>query len=151
VRRILTSQKTFANHLDDFEALQTAAPPAPAPAADVEMADAEGPSRILTPYTPADAVAPHPGDADPLLASRVPPLPSDAELAALMAHPPLAYSQARAAWGDDGAGGSRYPVRVFCEVCGYWGRVGCLKCGARVCALECLNLHQEGCVTRYGL
>jgi zinc finger HIT domain-containing protein 1 len=89
--------------------------------------------------------APHSADGDHLLATRLPPIPSDAELAALMAVPPLAYGKARAGWSD------RYPTRMFCAVCGYWGRVGCLKCGARVCALDCLNVHREECVTRYGL
>lgn len=81
--------------------------------------------------------------------SRVPPFPSDDELRALMTAPPLGYLDARAAW--DEAGHGRYPVRVFCAVCGYWGRVKCLKCGTRVCALDCLEAHREECVTRYGL
>ena len=114
-----------------------------------ESEAADTPSKILTPYEAPNPMPPHPRDGDPLLASRVPPLPSDAELAALMAHPPLSYARARATWGEEDK--SRYPVRVFCEVCGYWGRVGCLKCGARVCALDCLNLHRQECVTRYGL
>jgi zinc finger HIT domain-containing protein 1 len=80
--------------------------------------------------------------------SYVPPFPSDDELRALMTAPPLSYLEARAAWGEDER---RYPVRVFCAVCGYWGRVKCMKCGTRVCALECLETHREECVTRYGL
>ena len=92
--------------------------------------------------------APHPGDDDVLLASRVPPFPTDDELRALMTAPPLSYLEARAGWGDEEA---RYPVRIFCELCGYWGRVRCMKCGARVCALDCLEAHREECVTRYGL
>ncbi|KAK3337121.1 hypothetical protein B0T19DRAFT_411569 [Cercophora scortea] len=91
---------------------------------------------------------PHPGDTDPLLISHVPPFPSDDELRALLTATPLSYLEARAGWGDDEA---RYPVRMFCEVCGYWGRVRCIKCGARVCALDCLQAHREECVTRYGL
>ena len=87
----------------------------------------------------------HPGDADPLLMSRVPPLPTDAEMRRLLAAPPLSYGEARGNWGVT------YPARVFCEVCGYWGRVRCLKCGTRVCALECLETHREECVTRYGM
>ncbi|KAJ4295998.1 hypothetical protein N0V88_004700 [Collariella sp. IMI 366227] len=87
-------------------------------------------------------------DADPLLVSSVPPFPDDAELRALMTALPLSYLEARAAWGDEE---SRYPARVFCAVCGYWGKVKCMKCGIRVCALECLETHREECVTRYGL
>ncbi|KAH9996956.1 hypothetical protein F4779DRAFT_184592 [Xylariaceae sp. FL0662B] len=204
VRKILQSQKTFANHLDDFVALlshdqnngtataatATAAAAAAAAAAntpttrkaqqrksepasraastpkagsttavkqeDVEMGDTPAPpppttaqpgsSTILTPY-------PQPqtdddGDNNPLLASRVPPVPTDAELRALLSAPPLSYLEARGAWAADDR---RYPARVFCGVCGYWGRVKCMKCGARVCALDCLETHQEECVTRYGL
>lgn len=90
----------------------------------------------------------HPGDTDPLLVSYIPPFPTDDELRALMTAPPLSYLEARATWGEEEA---RYPVRVFCAVCGYWGRVKCMKCGTRVCALDCLEAHREECVTRYGL
>ncbi|KAK3941583.1 hypothetical protein QBC46DRAFT_353226 [Diplogelasinospora grovesii] len=90
----------------------------------------------------------HPADNDPLLVSRVPPFPTDDELRALMTAPPLSYLDARAAWGDEER---KYPARTFCDVCGYWGRVRCIKCGARVCALDCLDVHREECITRYGL
>lgn len=66
-----------------------------------------------------------------------------------MTAPPLSYLEARAQWTEEEEG--RYPVRRFCEVCGYWGRVKCIKCGARVCALECLEAHREECLVRYGL
>ncbi|OTA99572.1 hypothetical protein M426DRAFT_325041 [Hypoxylon sp. CI-4A] len=235
VRKILQSQKTFANHLDDYEALKgtssaghTAATEASSTAAvdktaqgrrgtrgeqqqqqqqsqaqkskskkqtkstsrsasiskaapsvkqeeDVEMTDAPSDSAaaaaeptttttttnttndtprstILTPYARPGPTPParHPEDANPLLTSRVPPLPTDAELRELLKAPPLSYTEARGRWSvaDDCP---RYPARVFCEVCGYWGRVRCMKCGARVCALECLETHREECVTRYGL
>lgn len=228
VRKILQSQKTFANHLDDFKAMlahaeanphaaaagaaggggggashasrsgttapahhsrrashkrhepapsrgtpKAASTPAPAPAPvvvkqeDIEMrdADAAGPSSSAAPLHPQSGTGtrsgstilqpssnppppPHPSDADPLLASRVPPLPSDAELRALLAAPPLSYVEAQAGWTDEDR---KYPARVFCEVCGYWGRVKCMKCGVRVCALDCLETHREECVTRYGL
>lgn len=217
VRKILASQKTFANHLDDFEAwmrTQSDAPvrsqaqslegtPAPSgpssgsrrpaapgsrgktaasgankksatpvstPTADVDVTMTDAPpaaptsaaqdhqqragdgapepeSEILTPLTrfqpPSCA-----GDADPLLESWLPPLPADDELRELLRAPPLNYNQARGEWAEDGR---RYPARHFCEVCGYWGRVRCMKCGTRVCALDCLDVHREECVTRYGL
>lgn len=88
------------------------------------------------------------GDLEMLLRPRVPEMPTDAELRALLAVPPLSYSQARGDWDEEDR---RYPPRVFCSVCGYWGRVKCVKCGTRVCALECLDVHREECVTRYGL
>ncbi|KAI6093593.1 hypothetical protein F4821DRAFT_2289 [Hypoxylon rubiginosum] len=215
VRKILQSQKSFANHLDDFHALppQDRFPPTPAtPAAptaasaaqsgsntrltrggkdkeppqqkskkkarstsrsasiskaapavkqeeDVQMTDAPesnspesstnaNRSTILAPYSRPGYPPTCVGDGDPLLASRVPPPPTDAELRALLRAPPLAYAEARGRWDGDDA---RYPARAFCEVCGYWGRVKCMKCGVRVCALDCLQTHKEECVTRYGL
>ncbi len=80
----------------------------------------------------------------------MPPLPTDDELRALVLGPPLTYGEARAtvSSADDAR---RYPTRVFCEICGYWGRVRCTKCGTPVCALDCLELHREDCVTRYGM
>lgn len=106
-------------------------------------------SQILTPFTRFTAPS-HPGDTDPLLESWLPPLPTDEELRELMRAPPLTYHQARGVWTEDD-GNKRYPTRHFCEVCGYWGRVRCMKCGTRVCALDCLDVHREECITRYGL
>lgn len=144
--------------------------PSPAPDPDVVMADAPPPptattstdqtanetdpaartqpeSKILTPYTRFTS-RPCPGDSDPLLESWLPPLPTDEELRELIRAPPLNYHQARGVWTADD---KRYPPRQFCEVCGYWGRVRCMKCGTRVCALDCLDVHREECITRYGL
>jgi zinc finger HIT domain-containing protein 1 len=158
VRKILQSQKTFANHLDDFIASQAADAHAAAIAAnskrstlnrtitadeDTPMPDPSSSSNILEPLK--SPPPPHPDDNHPLLMSRVPEPPSDAEIQALLAHPPLTYLEARGTYHDD------RPQRTFCEVCGYWGRVRCMKCGTRVCALDCLETHREECVTRYGL
>ncbi|KAI1733892.1 hypothetical protein F4680DRAFT_462793 [Xylaria scruposa] len=198
VRKILQSQKTFANHLDDYVALlsqqeanpssnttnnnnnngggsgtpanasaeatgtrKSAAssrkPPTAAAVAkqepeDVQMLDVPDTSSRSTILTPHPLPPTCPGDDNPLLASRLPPLPSDDELRALLAAPPLSYLEARGTWPPDSSGdGQQYPTRAFCVVCGYWGRVRCMKCGTRVCALECLETHQEECVTRYGL
>ncbi|KAF4122636.1 zinc finger HIT domain-containing protein 1 [Geosmithia morbida] len=203
VRRILQSQKTFANHLDGFLAHQqaeaTAAaaaaasansrraggghgknpPPAAAPVPDrhgTPTADAPTATKAETSHDLgrsrpepkgsllADTYStsrPEPdlagkglgeedadlGEGGPLLVSRVPEVPSDKELGELLAHPPLTYLEARGSWDGNG----KPPQRVFCEVCGYWGRVRCMKCGTRVCALDCLDTHREECVTRYGL
>lgn len=114
-------------------------------ARDSKSAEAE--SRILTPFTRFTPPS-HPGDADPLLESWLPPLPTDDELRELMRAPSLNYHQARGTWTKED---KRYPTRHFCEVCGYWGRVRCMKCGTRVCALDCLDVHREECITRYGL
>ncbi|CAN8098926.1 unnamed protein product [Discula destructiva] len=220
VRKILASQKTFANHLDDFEAwvrtgegaaavggstnqssaAGTPAPPAsaagasrraasgsaahkkggasssskarsggskkkaptPAPVADADVTMEDAPpvdeaqdgatpaeteSKVLRPFA-ASTVPTHPEDNNPLLESWLPPLPTDQELRELIKAPPLNFNQARGTWGDDQ---TRYPPRSFCEVCGYWGRVRCMKCGTKVCALDCLDVHREDCITRYGL
>lgn len=50
---------------------------------------------------------------------------------------PLSYSSARA---DPS---SRRVHRVFCEICGYWGKYRCFKCGARYCDLECKATHDD--------
>ncbi|KAG7153150.1 hypothetical protein HYQ46_012482 [Verticillium longisporum] len=129
--------------------VEPAPEPEPAPETpDVEMEDAptEVPTAppILTPYE-KDPPPAHPGDNDPLLASVLPDLPDAEELRRLLAHPPLKYTEAQAGWSE---ADRQYPVRRFCEVCGYWGRVRCMKCGTRVCALDCLEVHREECVTR---
>lgn len=173
MRKILQSQKTFANYLDDFLALQqseggaaTAASTAQTSSNNKRAATAKNNSKpdpdtimtdaAATPAPPTHTLldapanpppAPHPADDNPLLASRVPDLPTDAELRALLARPPLTFLEARATYEE----GRAPPPRVFCEVCGYWGKVRCMKCGTRVCALDCLELHREECVTRYGL
>ncbi|KAK2021127.1 HIT zinc finger protein [Colletotrichum zoysiae] len=198
IRKILQSQKTFHNHLDDYLAQlshtdngpaphpnqhtpkpankpphpnqhtkrnaakrsKTSTPrptpaepedaemtPAPSSAAAAAAADEHTPP-VLAPYQ-GPAPAPHPGDDDPLLASRVPEAPTDEELRWLLARPMLSFWDARAEPGDEDA--ARYPVRAFCELCGYWGRVRCIRCGTRVCALDCLEAHREECFTRYGV
>ena len=202
VRKILQSNKTFANHLDDFEALQSLESSTPANAStprdppskqgaaarkkassrassatgrstpklvaregtavegppvlaplekeDVKMedADAEVGAEANASKKPEVKLPEGAGDVEMLLQSRVPEMPSDAELRTLLAGPPLSYSQAKGAWGDEDM---RYPVRVFCSICGYWGKVKCVKCGTRVCALECMESHREECITWYGL
>ncbi|KAG4033439.1 hypothetical protein MFRU_005g04460 [Monilinia fructicola] len=100
---------------------------------------------LLTPSLPPPK--PHPRDHDPLLVSRVPVLPSPGEIQSLLDMPVLSYHEARGGWTDEDR---RKPGRVFCEVCGYWGRVKCMRCGGRVCALECLATHKEECFARYG-
>jgi zinc finger HIT domain-containing protein 1 len=74
-------------------------------------------------------------------------MPSQEEVDRLLAAPPLNYNEAKGSWVEEDR---QKPVRTFCEVCGYWGRVKCVRCGGRVCALECLGIHQEECFTRYG-
>jgi zinc finger HIT domain-containing protein 1 len=173
VRRIFQSQKTFANHLDDFLAFQalqesnaaaaaagskraankketpgsgagTPLPDGTSSGATGDADSADKPSTLLE-GSWGGPLPSLPGDADPLLMSRVPLLPTDEELRTLLAAPPLSFGDARGTWEET------YPTRVFCEVCGYWGRVRCMKCGARICALDCLEVHREECFTRYGM
>ncbi|CZR50603.1 uncharacterized protein PAC_00477 [Phialocephala subalpina] len=176
VRKILQSQKTFANHLSDYEALGsplTASAPIAQPSAAIPNTPAargtpgsaaphltskgtrshkkKDPNAVSTPTplrkvssalqitTPAavktesstadvqmiDAPilsqgsgavpAVHPLDNDPLLISRIPGMPSQAEIDWLLAAPPLTYNEARGSWVEED---QRKPVRQFCEVCG---------------------------------
>lgn len=87
---------------------------------------------------PSTTLAPEDDSNDSLLATNVPPPPTPAEIQALLSVPPLSYNAARAAPTTSTA-----PPRKFCEMCGYWGRVMCVKCGARVCGLECKGMHDE--------
>lgn len=122
------------------------------PREDTEMIDAppsfpDSPSTMLVPY--GNHLPPsHPGDNDPLLESVLPAAPIDHELRALITQPALTYTQAKSRWTAEDR---QYPIRRFCELCGYWGRVRCMKCGTPVCALDCLEVHREECITRYGL
>ena len=168
VRRILTSQKTFANHLADEEAAQehqvaSINPRAPAPTISRTASLGRRSSTVAPDHSAADegqialetshvAVAKsgrlsseEAGGSNPLLRSYIPQMPSTAVMEALLAGPPLSYNAARSAPSVG------KPPRHFCEICGYWGSVKCLKCGARVCGLECKNAHDEGrCLKFYG-
>ncbi len=165
VRRILLSQKTFANHLADEEAESAsqnqnrshdseAASQGGSQIVPPRLAKTPSQKRGATQLTPA-AVAPADNgvrvaldhanrdtkvieDAEPLLRTYVPSAPSDEVMAALLAGPPLSYNGARA-----GPSVGK-PQRRFCEICGYWGTIKCIKCGARVCGLECKKTHSDG-------
>ncbi|KAI4124865.1 MAG: hypothetical protein LQ338_004591 [Usnochroma carphineum] len=164
IRRILASQKTFSNHLADEEAalanqdqqVVSAPPRTPAPtlggkaslgrrastaASEPSSAEITQP-KISEPHINAevseDPMSEDPGARDPLLRSYVPEKPSEAVMEALLAGPPLSYNAARSAPSVG------KPQRQFCEICGYWGTVKCLRCGARVCGLKCKNTHDEG-------
>lgn len=187
VRKILQSQKTFANHLADEEAFRAnqslasastamATPIAlqrqassrvtrtPASnskraptAASTPLPDASehklSPSAVVpTPTFPSGYPLPSegtvsavdPDDSHPLLSVNVPRLPSPATIERLITAPPLSYNAALVAPSTSTA-----PPRQFCEICGYWGRVKCMKCGARVCGLECKNAHDESRCLRF--
>lgn len=167
VRRILTSQKTFANHLADEEAnlasqdqdtSAVATPRAstyrpakigyshkhsstgrasttPIAACQADLAEA---SATIGPEEASFSTAQASNEDDPLLKTYVPAAPSDAVMEALLLGPALSYNAARV------APSLGKPQRHFCEICGYRGTIKCLKCGARVCGLECRNTHGDG-------
>ena len=152
------SQKTFANHLADEEAAiaaqapqSLAMPPPRTPAQGSSKTAPESrrlsstiaePARRST-ISAAPTIEDPEGD-EPLLKTYIPSAPSPEVIEALLAGPPLSYNAARAL-PDTGK-----PRRYFCEICGYWGTIKCLKCGARVCGLECKTTHDEGrCIKFY--
>ncbi|PUU73143.1 hypothetical protein B9Z19DRAFT_571452 [Tuber borchii] len=105
VRRILASQKTFANHLADEEALH------PTPAA------------VHRQRVEEDGM-----DLDGVL--------KEGLMDAQGPGQPLGYAASASR-------PSAKPKRVFCEICGYWGKYKCQKCSARYCGLQCGGVHSE--------
>ncbi|KAI9887857.1 MAG: hypothetical protein M1823_000379 [Watsoniomyces obsoletus] len=172
VRRILQSQKTFANHLADEEAQRAqqgqmpTTPAVPKPSQTTPSVPKQTPARgrrpksaSMKPVTPGapethteDTLQQPPGptstegipgaadtdEVEPLLTIYSPLRPPEALLDELLAAPPRPYVAARSKPSALG-----HLKRRFCEICGYWGRVKCIKCGARVCGLECKGVHDE--------
>ena len=172
-RKILLAQKTFANYVADEEALAALEQPSPAtpkprtpggnlrrrssaPARESPSSTAKNISTIgasSNPQKPSNysniqtaALSSQDSDDARLLESVCPMRPSEDLLEALVTAPPLLYNAARV-----GPSSSGRPQRHFCEICGYWGRVKCMKCGARVCGLTCKTAHDDGrCTNFYG-
>ncbi len=88
--------------------------------------------------TPESMVMPGGDETNPLLKTYTPIRPPTPVLEEILSAPPLPYAGARSRPSTLG-----HPPRQFCEICGYWGKVKCLKCGARVCGLECKGTHDE--------
>ncbi|KAL2362769.1 hypothetical protein RJZ56_004305 [Blastomyces dermatitidis] len=192
VRRILMSQKTFRNYLDDEEAalaqaqglatqtsstITTAAaatarstalksskpstprtsshPATPKKAASTTGQPSEPPSAAssrpstsaLQKQQPNQELIASNYDNDPLLRSYIPPVPSERLMQLLLAEPPLSYNASLATTTLPGRSNANQavskPPRHFCSICGYWGRVKCIKCRARVCGLDCYRVHEE--------
>lgn len=155
------SQKTFANHLADEEAFlaqqqqhpSSAVPRVPAlkPSRSTPNMKRSSTSEVQSTHWgtsqrgtvrvggSAGSGARDPLDDEPLLKSQVPSAPSAEVMESLLSGPPLSYNAARAAPPPPGK-----PQRYFCEICGYWGTIKCMKCGARVCGLECKGAHDDG-------
>lgn len=164
-KKILASGKTFAHYLDDEEAeiartgrREGEGDPTPAPPQrasktplarrkpqreDSSMSGSPAPSSTappvqrqqIPPLTDVIDLDEDMEDGDRSIA----PLPTQAELEALINAPPLTYNQARSAPPGPGAP----PPRQFCEICGYWGRVKCMKCGNMTCSVLCKDAHDE--------
>lgn len=166
VRKILASGKNFQHYVTIEEALaqQQANTAADAPAeppranktpiarrksllvrevSSSESSPVPGTPVSLTraPSTGGAAVLAPPKDISriSILDSTQPPAISEAELEALLSAPALPYNAVKSA--PPPASAPRQ--RVFCEICGYWGRAKCMKCGARVCGVECRATHDE--------
>ena len=134
------SQKTFANHLADEEAAlaqkgnaTASLPTLRAPSSAGHTTRSSTNSSIKQPTSSKENP-----EADPLLRTYSPTAPSSDLMKALVLAPPLSYNAARAVPNSPGR-----PQRHFCEICGYWGSIRCIKCGARVCGLECQSAHDE--------
>ncbi|KAF2661579.1 hypothetical protein K491DRAFT_700960 [Lophiostoma macrostomum CBS 122681] len=152
-RRIIQYQRQIKHWLDEEEALLQQAPP-PRPTAAGARTGQTTRRQSTMPQTPAEGtpgpaqhIPTHIGfhgdaenDVDPLLSiqSSIPPPLKPAELEALLSAPPLSYAESHAS--PRAPGGPRQ--RQFCDNCGYWGKIKCLKCGARVCGLECKDAHE---------
>lgn len=199
VRRILLSQKTFRNYVDDEEAAlalgsgfgagsaaaaaatttvqrgsvsrsvavrpsprgssgrstpkappsQAATQSAGTPAEGEAEAEAEIETETSAP-APAEHLPPSDLDTHPLLRSYIPTAPAAKIMQQLLSEPPLSYNASRAKLPGSPGGRSRSqpgpvrkPPRRFCGICGFWGRIKCVKCAARVCGLECYRTHEE--------
>lgn len=162
-KKILQSGRQFAHWLADEEALskaETSAAPAkqdlkrkrgslaqqstPTTATPVPAEAAPGIVTAPASSTPMDVDSSELSPHEALLAP-APELqpPSKEELAALLSFPTLSYTAARAGPSEV------QPQRHFCEVCGYWGRTRCMKCGARVCGIECRDMHEQSQCVRF--
>jgi len=111
------------------------------PATPSEVTPAPGTSRFSTPNTtgnPDHAPSIQPDDPLFAMSNPVPQIPSPSEIEALLTLPPLRYG---ASFAEPPTPGGP-PQRYFCDNCGYWGKIKCLKCGARVCGLECKDAHE---------
>lgn len=149
-KKILASGKTFAHYLDDEEAEiartgrrdgdlevvpSTAAPQraSKTPIARRNLGNESSVENSPAPgqkSTAAEVIDVDPSEEDASL---------DAELQALLNAPPLTYNQARSAPPPADAP----PPRRFCEVCGYFGRARCMKCGVMTCSVMCKDTHDE--------
>ncbi|KAF2466486.1 uncharacterized protein BDR25DRAFT_336392 [Lindgomyces ingoldianus] len=150
-RRILQSARQIKHWLDEEEALVQQGPApriaaaAPRTAASTRKLSTVPPTPLeATPgpmsvvLTPRPSTAREEGDLLLLTENSMAPPPSKAELHVLLSALPLSYAESFATLPAD-----HPPQRQFCDNCGYWGKIKCLKCGARICGLECKEAHES--------
>ena len=153
-RRILQYQRQIKHWLDDEEALLQQAPtPRTALSKKLAPTPLEGTPGPAGPPLATATPGPYGASAstvDALLSveNAMPPPLNPSELDALLSAPPLLYSASHAAPPAPGGGGP--PPRRFCDNCGFWGDIKCLKCGARVCGLECKDAHEATRCLKWG-
>lgn len=162
-KKILASGKTFTHYLDDEEAeiartgrrdgdvevvplavqQQQQQRASKAPLARRKAREDSSVSNSPTPPVPASSQSMKNADTmdvdEETGDEELTPTPLQAEIEALLSAPPLTYNQARSAPPPSTAP----PPRKFCEVCGYFGRVKCMKCGAMTCSVMCKDTHDE--------
>jgi len=97
----------------------------------------KSPVALTHPITPAFV----PGT---ILALSPPLTVSEEEIEALLTAPMLLYNSAKSTLPTENqVTRSKRERRIFCEICGYWGRIRCMKCSARICGIECKATHDE--------
>ena len=117
---------------------QSSASWSPAPAG---AGEASKPQGLVLPFEPGAGAA---GDDDDEF-DGLPSLPTREEMQALLDAPALTYNASRSAPGP-----TSVAPRSFCELCGYWGRYKCLKCGAKTCSVDCEAVHvSDRCLKFY--
>lgn len=157
-KKILASGKTFAHYLDDEEAeiartgrrdgdVEVATPAVQQRASKTPLARRKPREESSISGSPTPSSQPsllpqaiYTMDVDiEEEDDSIMPIPSEAEIEALLNAPPLTYNQARSRPPPADAP----PPRRFCEVCGYFGRAKCMKCGAMTCSVMCKDTHDE--------
>ncbi|PTU24459.1 hypothetical protein P175DRAFT_0538211 [Aspergillus ochraceoroseus IBT 24754] len=169
VRRILQSQKTFRNYLDDEEAALAQAAAAPTPAQRPSISKVTKPSSLRRSSTPATATTPglepnHYGKDDEKQEQEQEQEQEQSETQLIKSKhdtDPLLRSYIPSAPSERimqallaeppltynasraGPPGTGRAPRHFCCMCGYWGKIRCKNCHQRTCGLDCYKIHED--------
>lgn len=131
VRRVVASEKGWVHHVADVAAENEMGEGRKRREV-VEVAEEDEDAEMLD----AGNVEGLSKDEARLLQVDVPPALSKAVLNRLTRAPPLTYAMAAAGEASGGA-----PLRRFCDMCAYWGKMKCTLCGSYVCSLLCKQTH----------